>query len=71
MVVLADDVFRNSTTAIVVISSLIMTVVPYPITLPLLHREAATYSALDFYRITVEVQLAIYNSIILAWKEKV
>ncbi|CAM9971879.1 unnamed protein product, partial [Ascophyllum nodosum] len=30
-----------------------------------------TLTALDFYRITVEVQLAIYNGIILTWKEKV
>lgn len=29
------------------------------------------YSAIDFYRITGKVQLAIYNSIILAWREKV
>lgn len=29
------------------------------------------YSAIDFYRITAKVQLAIYNSIILAWREKV
>lgn len=27
--------------------------------------------ASDFYQITVEVQVAIYNSVLLAWKEKV
>ncbi|CAM9676919.1 unnamed protein product, partial [Hapterophycus canaliculatus] len=29
------------------------------------------YSAIDFYRITGKVQLAIYNSIVLAWREKI
>ncbi|CAN0194683.1 unnamed protein product [Scytosiphon promiscuus] len=29
------------------------------------------YTAIDFYRITGKVQLAIYNSIVLAWREKI
>ncbi|CAM9509280.1 unnamed protein product, partial [Scytosiphon promiscuus] len=29
------------------------------------------YTAIDFYRITVKVQLSIYNSVILAWREKI
>lgn len=31
----------------------------------------AEYTSTDFYQITLEVQLAVYNSVVLAWKEKV
>lgn len=40
-----------------------------PLAVP--HREADSLTPLDFYRATVEVQIALYNGIILAWKEKV
>lgn len=31
----------------------------------------AAYTTTDFYQMTTEVQVALYNSILLAWKEKV
>ncbi|CAM9971823.1 unnamed protein product [Ascophyllum nodosum] len=34
-------------------------------------KNANEYTPLDFYQVTVEVQLAIYNSVVLVWKEKV
>lgn len=34
-------------------------------------RHSDTWSSTDFYGITIAVQLAIYNSVILAWREKV
>lgn len=34
-------------------------------------RNADRFTNLEFYRVTVAVQLAIYNGVILAWREKV
>lgn len=39
---------------------------------PSINRDTtvADYTSTDFYQITLEVQLALYNSVLLAWKEK-
>eukprot|EP00904_Undaria_pinnatifida_P002795 jgi/Undpi1/12516/HiC_scaffold_6.g02185.m1 len=34
-------------------------------------REAETIPSFEFYRITVAVQLAVYNGVVLSWREKV
>lgn len=34
-------------------------------------RHADEFPAIEFYRITVAAQLAVYNGIVLAWREKV
>lgn len=52
---------------------------PHPALLPIRDNTSPSTKALatsrdtatDFYQVTVEVQVAIYNSILLAWKEKV
>ncbi|CAM9200218.1 unnamed protein product, partial [Laminaria digitata] len=34
-------------------------------------QNSDTFSNLEFYRVTVAVQLAIYNGVVLAWREKI
>lgn len=34
-------------------------------------RHTDTLTNLDFYQLTVSVQLAIYNAVVLVWREKV
>ena len=34
-------------------------------------RHADEFPAIEFYRITVAAQLAVYNGLVLAWREKV
>lgn len=34
-------------------------------------RHADELPSIDFYRITLATQLAVYNSVVLAWREKV
>ncbi|CAM9971686.1 unnamed protein product [Ascophyllum nodosum] len=42
-----------------------------PLKIQFFVKNANEYPPLDFYQATVEVQLAIYNGVVLAWKEKV
>lgn len=39
--------------------------------MPRFDRPSTTQTTLDFYRLTIEVQLAIYNGVVLSWREKV
>lgn len=39
--------------------------------MPHFDRPSTTQTTLDFYRLTTEVQLAIYNGVVLSWREKV
>lgn len=38
---------------------------------PYCHRDIDTEKALTFYRLTLKTQLAMYNGIIMSWREKV
>lgn len=44
---------------------------PLPLSVLCYHRDMNTERALEFYKLTVEVQLAMYNGVIMAWREKV
>ncbi|CAM9706452.1 unnamed protein product, partial [Scytosiphon promiscuus] len=45
--------------------------IPLKIAYFLRDTTTAEYTTADFYQITLEVQVAIYNGILLAWKEKI
>ncbi|CAM9420198.1 unnamed protein product [Ectocarpus fasciculatus] len=45
--------------------------VPLKIAYFLRNTTQAEYTATDFYQVTLEVQLAIYNGVLLVWKEKI
>lgn len=44
---------------------------PTMVFFPDITRDPATNSAQDFYRVTISVQLGIYNGVVLSWREKV
>eukprot|EP00752_Nemacystus_decipiens_P004023 g3684.t2 len=45
--------------------------IPLKIAYFLRDTTVAEYTTTDFYQVTLEVQLAIYNSVLLTWKEKI
>lgn len=41
-----------------------------PLYVAFVDRHADEFPAIEFYRITAAAQLAVYNGILLAWREK-